>query len=240
MRGGLMARPAPQRGTRPAASSSTLPGRRRVSGDILTRSVVDTHSEKATRLASAGAAALAVARAEALEDRRLLSTVPWATGEVQGLVLVDAGADKDVGQLADGAGIDTAAVGSQLNLRAILTGGQVGSVAFSLDGAPARTESDAPFTLAGNNGSDYLTWRPTPGAHTLTVQPYADANGTGAAGQAMVCHFTVTGGTGNGSTPVTATPTALTDAGGSWATATGTASDAAAPLPVISLLGRSV
>ena len=102
---------------------------------------------------------------ERSKTEQLLSTVPWATGEVQGLVLVDAGAEKDIGQLADGASIDPASVGSQLNLRAILTGGQVGSCAFSLDGAPAALESDAPFTLAGNNGSDYLSWRPTPGAH---------------------------------------------------------------------------
>jgi PKD repeat protein len=235
-----MARPAPQRGTRPAASSSIVMGRRRSPGDIPTCLVAFEHpAEKKVYSPTAGAAASAVARVEALENRELLSTVPWATGEVQGLVLVDAGADKDVGQLADGASIDPASVGSQLNLRAILTGGQVGSCAFSLDGAPVRLESDAPFTLAGNNGSDYLSWRPTPGAHTLTVQPFADANGTGAAGQVLTCHFTVAGSAAPGGTP-TATPAALTDAGGSWATATGATSDPAAPLPVISLLGRSV
>src|SRR6476661_5358130 len=160
-RGGLMARPAPQRGTRPAASSSIQPDRRRRSGDILTRFICSALPEREVCPPTAGAAASAVARAEALEERRLLSTVPWATGEVQGLVLVDAAGDKDLGQLADGASVDPAAVGSQLNLRAILTGGQVGSCAFSLDGAPARVESDAPFTLAGNNGSDYLSWPPT-------------------------------------------------------------------------------
>src|SRR4051812_26698800 len=110
---------------------------------------------------------------ESLEDRRLMSVVPWASDVRLPLTLVDAGTGADIAMLIDGATIDLGAVGSKLNVRADPTVGDPNSVAFAIDGKNVPTESDAPFTLAGDSRGTYTAWTPTEGPHTLTATAYA-------------------------------------------------------------------
>ncbi|HEX8914749.1 MAG TPA: choice-of-anchor D domain-containing protein [Humisphaera sp.] len=126
-------------------------------------------------------------------------TNPTPTAGVTGLVLVDAATDLDVGPLTDGTVIDPAG-GKQYSVRAVAADGTK-SVVFKLDGATVRTESSAPYTIAGDAGmppaTDYLPWTlPAAGQHTLVVQGFDASGGTGTAGSAVTVTFTVgTGGT---------------------------------------------
>ena len=58
------------------------------------------------------------------------------------------------------------------------------SVIFGLDTNPMyQTESTAPFALAGNDGNDFIPWDYNVNQpYTLTVTPYAEDSGGGAAG----------------------------------------------------------
>jgi hypothetical protein len=68
----------------------------------------------------------------------------------------------------------------------------VGSVRFGYDGnANYRTESSAPYALAGDTGGDYNVWTPTLGTHSLTATPYSGSGATGTAGTPLTVAFTV-------------------------------------------------
>ncbi len=119
-----------------------------------------------------------------IRDRRASPTAP----EVTGFVLVNASADANLGPLGDGAVIDLATVGTALNIRANTDPGAVGRVDFALDGAPYRTETDAPYALEGNSGRNYASWTPTVGMHTITATPYTSG---GTAGTPLTISFEV-------------------------------------------------
>ena len=118
---------------------------------------------------------------------------------VTSFTLVNADTDSDIGPLEDGDVIDLATLPTRnLNVRAN-TSGQVGRVTFGYDGdGDFRTESVAPFALAGDTNGDYYAWTPTVGDHTLEAMPYAP--GGGQAGSALAVAFTVIddGGGGDG------------------------------------------
>jgi hypothetical protein len=58
----------------------------------------------------------------------------------------------------------------RLNLRAIVKGSSVKDVTFGYDQrAVVRTESSAPYALAGDKDGKFNPWTPSLGAHTLTV-----------------------------------------------------------------------
>ena len=69
--------------------------------------------------------------------------------------------------------------------------GPVESIRFELDGVPLITENEAPYALAGNAGSDYYPWTPTPGQHTLTAVPYLSNAAEGQTGEPLTITFTV-------------------------------------------------
>lgn len=122
-------------------------------------------------------------------------TVIDTTPTVTGFTLVNAATDTTVAAhdpLVNGATVDRAAVGSQLNIRANTSPATVGSVRFGLDGnASYRTENVAPYALAGHNGADYFAWTPSVGSHTVTATPYSGANATGTAGTPVTITFNV-------------------------------------------------
>jgi hypothetical protein len=123
-----------------------------------------------------------------IRDRRASASNP----EVTGFVLVNALADANLGPLAQGAVIDLGTVGTSLNIRANTDPGTVGSVVFDLDGVSGyATETGAPYALEGNTGSDYNTWTPTVGTHTLTATAYTGADGSGTAGTSQTITFEV-------------------------------------------------
>lgn len=119
---------------------------------------------------------------------------------VTGFTLVDADADADLGPLYDGDTIDLAALPTpNLNIRAETSPSTVGSVVFGYDGnASYRTESAAPYALAGDTNGNYNAWTPSLGAHSVSGTPYAQPGGTGAAGTPAMITFTVVDNAGGG------------------------------------------
>jgi len=70
--------------------------------------------------------------------------------------------------------------------------GNTGSVRFSLDGETNfRTESSAPYALAGDTNGDYNPWTPTPGAHTIVATPFAGAGARGKQGKPLTLRLKV-------------------------------------------------
>ena len=118
------------------------------------------------------------------------STVPAATR----IMLVNADTDRDITPITDGATINLATTGPNLNLRVDTSPPVLGSVRFNLDGDAAyKIDSRAPYTIGGDNiWDDYLPWTPAPGNHSLTVTPYSAAAGGGTAGSPVTVNFTVT------------------------------------------------
>ncbi|MBI1371792.1 MAG: hypothetical protein GC159_03400 [Phycisphaera sp.] len=113
---------------------------------------------------------------------------------VDRLVLVDATANRDIRPVRDNDVIDLSRVGRSLNIRAEVVGG-VGSVRFKLDDNALRQVENVPiYSLAGDIDGDYKAWRPSVGAHTLTITPYADPQAKGSAGEAMTIRFRVIDG----------------------------------------------
>jgi hypothetical protein len=116
---------------------------------------------------------------------------------VSGLTLINAATNADIKPLVNATTLDMSA-GKQYSIRANVTGATK-SVVFKLDGATIRTESSAPFSIAGDNpitggGTDYLPLTGlTNGTHTLVVSGFDAAGGTGNAGSAVTVTFTVTG-----------------------------------------------
>ena len=121
-----------------------------------------------------------------------LGTAPPPTDAVTSFTLVNADTDQDLGVLADGAVIDLTTLPTRnLNVRANTSPSPVGSVRFVLDGN-AAIENAAPYALAGDAGGNYNPWTPTVTSHILTATPYSGAGATGAAGNSLTVHFTVT------------------------------------------------
>lgn len=81
---------------------------------------------------------------------------------------------------------------THLNIIANTSPVMVGSVRFAFDGnANARTESNAPYALFGNNGPDYNAGTIATGKHTLTGTPYTNKSATGTAGTRLAISFTL-------------------------------------------------
>lgn|GEM_PF-2998581 len=123
---------------------------------------------------------------EALEARRLM------TGSVTSLTLVNADTNQDLMNLTSGTTLNLGQLPTtNLNVRANVSGA-VESVRFSLDAASNyRTESSAPYALAGDNAGDYGAWTPSLGNHTLVATPYDRDSAWGTAGPALAVTFSV-------------------------------------------------
>jgi hypothetical protein len=104
--------------------------------------------------------------------------------------------------LTNGAVIDTALVGTNLNIRANTSpASDFGSVVFQLSGATThvRTENADPWALFGNTGSNYNSGSFNCGLHTLTATPFDTA---GNKGVPLTISFTVRHPTCGGATTV--------------------------------------
>jgi N-acetylneuraminic acid mutarotase len=112
-------------------------------------------------------------------------------GSVASLSLVNANTDADIGNFTNGAVLDISG-GKTYSVRAN-TSGTVRSVQFRLNGVAIRTESSAPYAVAGDNAGDYAPWNLTAGTYTLQVVPYSGTGATGTAGTPVSVNFTVTG-----------------------------------------------
>jgi hypothetical protein len=80
-----------------------------------------------------------------------------------------------------------------LNIRANTNPAKVGSVMMNLTGTQNvnRTESGAPYALAGDINGNYSNWTPLVGSYTLTSTPYSASGGGGSAGLPLTIKFIV-------------------------------------------------
>ncbi len=135
---------------------------------------------------------------------------PGAT-KVTSITLVNADTDKDIMTLSNGAVIDYSKIGTKnINVRANVASGFAGSVQFKLNGAVVNTESYAPITMFGDEGSDYKPGTFVAGSHKLAVTDYASANAQGTVGGTTEISFTVTNGGTTTPTPGATKVTSVT------------------------------
>ncbi len=116
------------------------------------------------------------------------------TQSVAAFVLADGDKDKEIGPLMNGDTIYLDEVGTDhLNIRALTNPMTVGSVKLTLSGSlsSTRTESEAPYYLAGDQGNNlfFLTFQA--GTYSLTATPYREAKAMGEAGNALTISFVV-------------------------------------------------
>lgn len=112
--------------------------------------------------------------------------------EVSTYTLVDATTSQDIRTLNDGDVIDLSAIaGKSINIRANTTPSTVGSVAFELNGNPARVETGTPYSLYGDLNGTYNGWTPNVGSYTLKATPYSSGNATGIGGTPLTIKFSV-------------------------------------------------
>jgi CubicO group peptidase (beta-lactamase class C family) len=127
-------------------------------------------------------------------DGRVVNGSPAQTApKVTALTLINADTDQPMMTMTNGMTLTLAELPTRnLNVRAATSPTTIGSVRFGLDGnANFRTETSAPYALAGDDGGNYRPWTPAAGAHTLKATPYAGAGGTGTAGATLTLGFTV-------------------------------------------------
>lgn len=122
----------------------------------------------------------------------LLFCATGSAGEVTGLTVINTQNNSEIGPLEDGGVLDRTKMGKAVSLRADVKG-NVKSVKFAVDGKTVRTESVAPYAVAGDTEGDYNVWRITPGKHTLTATPYGKTGAKGRPGQALKLTFIVKG-----------------------------------------------
>jgi CSLREA domain-containing protein len=119
-----------------------------------------------------------------------------ANAFVTGFMLVNAASNTDIRPLRNDDTLVSSTLPPQLSVRAIVSG-SAGSVVFGWDANPAfRTENVAPYALGGDASGDYAPVAISAGDHTIAATPYSGADGTAAAGGAMVVKFTVISGGG--------------------------------------------
>jgi CubicO group peptidase (beta-lactamase class C family) len=109
------------------------------------------------------------------------------------LWLMNADTDQPIQPLTGGATITLAELPTtRLNVRAETSPATVGSVRFGLDGAANyRTETNAPYALAGDDLGNYRPWTPSVGTHTIKATAYTGSSATGTAGPTLSVTFTV-------------------------------------------------
>ena len=108
------------------------------------------------------------------------------------VTLVDAGTDEDVRRLIEGSSFRIPD-GVTINLRYNPLE-PPGSVVFKLNDVIVRTETGAPYSLAGEIEGDYAPWEDAnPGIYKLTATPYSEAGGNGTPGTPLDITFTIEG-----------------------------------------------
>jgi CubicO group peptidase (beta-lactamase class C family) len=112
---------------------------------------------------------------------------------VTALMLMNADTDQPILTLTNGTTITLANLPTRnLNVRAVTSPSTVGSVRFGLDAnSNYRTETGAPYALAGDDAGNYRAWTPALGAHTVKATPYTGSSGTGTVGTSLTVGFTV-------------------------------------------------
>jgi len=126
-------------------------------------------------------------------DGRTINGSGGTTQSVVALTLINADTDQPILTMTDGMTLSFATLPTRnLNIRAETSPTVVGSVRFALDGnSNYRTETQAPYALAGDDSGDYRPWTPSAGSHTLTATPYTGASASGTKGTPLTVRFSV-------------------------------------------------
>jgi hypothetical protein len=97
-----------------------------------------------------------------------------------------------------------------INIRADpSTSFRTSSVKFTYDGITFRIENSPPYRFNGNVGSNYNSWTPALGEHTIVATPYSEDGARGTAGPSATVRFTVVSASGPAPvSPPTAPPVA--------------------------------
>jgi polysaccharide lyase-like protein len=127
------------------------------------------------------------------------TTTPSTTGQsILSFNLVDAETEKVLLTITNGQTISLSALKlSKVNIRAVTSSSEPGSVKFQLSGKQSKTYTDdkAPFALHGDNGSGnfyYGNWDPPAlGTYTLKATPYTSDDAKGTAGTSQTITFTI-------------------------------------------------
>lgn len=130
---------------------------------------------------------------------------------VVSLTLWDADSDQQLMTLEDGMTINLQDLPSDnLSVEAHTNPATVGSV-MMMHNDNARIENGAPYTLVGNNSSDYIGWTPNTGTYVINAIPYSQRNTGGRQGQALTLtiHFVNEVEATNTPVPPTATNTSV-------------------------------
>ena len=127
---------------------------------------------------------------------------------VTSLTLINADTNQPVSgfnPLASGAVLDYSTLPTRnLNIRANTSPATVGSVHFGLDATTEyRTETGAPYALAGDVSGNYTAWTPAVGSHSVVATPYQLVNGKWTTGTAATVNFTVQGFQRRSGLPIT-------------------------------------
>ncbi|MER3375332.1 MAG: BspA family leucine-rich repeat surface protein [Allomuricauda sp.] len=112
---------------------------------------------------------------------------------VKEIYLVDAVQDEILYTLRDDAQINRKSLPNQLINFEILTSDDVGSVKIELSDTEIHStvSNEAPFTLFGVNGTDYMGNSMSSGTYTIVVTPYSGSDLTGTRGESFVLNFKI-------------------------------------------------
>lgn len=116
------------------------------------------------------------------------------TQSVASFMLADGDKDQVVGPITSGDTIYLDEVGTDhLNFKAVTNPEVVGSVGIVLSGPVSRnqTENNAPYYLAGDQGSNIHFVTLTQGNYSLVATPYTESKLNGTAGNALTLNFVV-------------------------------------------------
>ncbi len=110
--------------------------------------------------------------------------------------LVNSQTNLDIKNLADGDTLNLLSLPTTL-LNVRVNTGQLtaASIEFILNGTSIRTESSAPFALAGDANGNYNPWTPATGTHSLLAIAYSGNNGSGTVMDSNRVNFTVVNAT---------------------------------------------
>lgn len=110
---------------------------------------------------------------------------------ISSLILLNANIDNDIRTLSTTSTETIDIASNDIAIRANTAPATVGSVVFSVDGNVVATDNSAPYTIAGENGSDILPWNIALGQHTVVATPYSGADGTGDAGTPLTVQVNI-------------------------------------------------
>jgi hypothetical protein len=128
------------------------------------------------------------------KDRTLQTVV---VGQVDQLILYDAGTDQPILTLTDGMVVNSATLNvNSFNIEATTVNGAVGSVKFGYNGnSKIRVEASAPYAMCGNSGTDFAVCTYlVVGQHTVTATSYSGTKADGTVGTTKTITFQIVNG----------------------------------------------